>query len=84
VTYLPDNIREIDAPDRPLSLANIALNDSLEAEGIVRDARNRLDEALEQLDEAHYEAIRDGDTVNANAIARVMSQCAALIEAVVS
>lgn len=84
MNYLPSWVHPANAPDAPLSRANIAHNDSLEAEGIVRDARNRLDDALVKLDDAHYEAIKDGDTVNANAIARVMRECAALIEGVVS
>jgi uncharacterized membrane protein YccC len=84
VNFLPDWVRAANAPDAPLSRANVSLNDSLEAESIVRDARNRLDDALERLDDAHYEAIKDGDTVNAKAIARVMNECAAEIEGVVS
>lgn len=80
----PEWVIPANDPDAPLSRANVALNDSLEAEGIVRDARNRLDDALERLDDAHYEAIRDGDIVQARAITRVMHQCAALIEGVAS
>lgn len=76
----PDNLRPSAAPDAPLSRADVVLNDQLEAEEIISIPASRLAAAYEVFDNAHAQAIQDGDTVKARVIARVMNQCAAMME----